>query len=134
MIKQLAHVCIFTRDLKATEDFYREAFGCEKAFEFMRDNRLFGFYLKMGNHTFVEVFEGDASGSGGINHLALEVEDIDAVIQRVKAKGFAIEEKKLGCDRSWQVWLTDPNGVRIELQQYTQESRQFVGGTCIANW
>ena len=134
MIKQLAHLCIQTRDLEATERFYRDALGCEKAFEFLRQNKWFGFYLKLGHNSFIEVFEGETSEPGNINHLALEVEDIDDAIRRVKEHGYEIGEKKLGCDNTWQVWLKDPNGVRIELQQYTTKSLQFVGGTCIADW
>jgi glyoxylase I family protein len=134
MIKQLAHACINTRDLKGTERFYCEVLGCERGFEFLRENRLFGFYLKLGGNTFIEVFEGNPGEPGNINHLALEVDDIDEAIRRIKAHGHKIGEKKLGCDKTWQVWLEDPNGVKIELQQYTPESLQFTGGTCVANW
>jgi len=134
MIRQLAHACIHTRDLKATERFYCDALGCEKGFEFIREDRLFGFYMKLGSNTFIEVFEGDPGGPGNIKHLALEVDDMDGVIHHVKQQGYEIGEKKLGCDKSWQVWLDDPNGVRIELQEYTTESLQYMGGTCIANW
>ncbi|WP_354061256.1 VOC family protein [Devosia sp. 2618] len=31
-IKQLAHVCIFSRDLEKSEAFYRDGFGFETAF------------------------------------------------------------------------------------------------------
>jgi len=30
----------------------------------------------------------------------------------------------LGSDNSYQCWLDDPDGNRIELHQYTPESRQ----------
>ena len=30
--------------------------------------------------------------------------------------------------------MTDPNGVRIELFEYTPKSAQFVGGDRIADW
>ena len=134
MIKQLAHACIHTRDLKETEKFYCTVLGCEKAFEFVREYRLFGYYLKLGNNTFIEVFEGDPGEVGNINHLAFEVEDMDAVIAQVRAHGYEIGEKSFGDDKAWQAWLEDPNGIRIELHQYTPESMQLVGGTCRVNW
>jgi predicted enzyme related to lactoylglutathione lyase len=30
----------------------------------------------------------------------------------------------LGSDGSWQAWLADPDGNRIELHMYTPESKQ----------
>ncbi|WP_269526479.1 VOC family protein [Coraliomargarita parva] len=134
MIKQIAHICIHTEDLQATERFYTEGFGMERGYEFIKDGRLIGYYLKFGNMTFLEVFEGTTSGPGNINHVALETDEIDAVIVRLRQAGIPVGAKKMGADNSWQVWVTDPNGVRIEIQQYTAQSRQITGGQCIVNW
>ncbi len=30
----------------------------------------------------------------------------------------------MGSDHSWQAWLSDPDGNRVELHQYTPESWQ----------
>lgn len=130
MIKQLAHACIFTEDLEKTAAFYFDILGCERGFDFVRDGKRFGYYVKLGNNTFIEVFEREARTEGQISHLAFQVDDMDAVIQHVKSCGYEIGEKKLGADQSWQAWLQDPNGVRIELHEYTPESHQLVGGTC----
>ena len=130
MIKQLAHICIRSTDLEKTAWFYTEVLGLEKAFDFERDGKAFGFYIHLGNNTFVEVFEGDPGTEGNIRHAAVEVEDMDGLIQRITSHGVEIGEKKLGSDRSWQVWVTDPNGIRIEFHEYTAQSRQLVGGTC----
>ncbi len=134
MIKQLAHICLHSHDLAETARFYCGALGLEKGFEFMRKGALFGFYLKLGNTTFIEVFQGEPGAPGNINHFAIEVDDIDAVLQQVRAHGYEAGEKKLGADHSWQAWLEDPDGVRIELHQYTDESLQRRGGTCEVNW
>ncbi len=134
MIKQLAHICIHTVDLEATARFYQEGLGLERGFEFMKDGDLFGFYVKLGNGTFIEVFKGDPGVVGNINHIAIQVEGIDAVIGRLRDHGYEVGDKSLGADHSWQVWTTDPNGVRIEFHEYTQESMQLVGGTCVVDW
>ncbi|TIU37930.1 MAG: VOC family protein, partial [Mesorhizobium sp.] len=34
----------------------------------------------------------------------------------------------------FQAWITDPNGVRIELFEYTAKSAQFTGGDRVADW
>ena len=134
MINQLAHICIHSRDLEETGRFYFGALGLEKGFEFIKDDALFGYYIQLGNNTFIEVFQGDPGGVGNINHIAIQTDDIDAVIERVKEHGYDIGEKSLGADHSWQVWTADPSGVRIEFHQYTPESMQLIGGTCPVDW
>ncbi len=134
MIKQLAHICIHTVDLEATARFYQEGLGLERGFEFIKDGDLFGFYVKLGNGTFIEVFKGDPGVVGNINHIAIQVEGIDAVIGRLRDHGYEVGDKSLGADHSWQAWTADPNGVRIEFHEYTQESMQLVGGTCVVDW
>ena len=130
MIKQIAHVCIHAADLDATRHFYTRALGMETGFEFERDGRMVGFYLKVGNGTFIEVFQGEAGGHGNIKHLAIEVDDLDSVINRIRECGYEVGDKKLGADESWQAWTTDPNGVRIEFHEYTRASRQLTGEKC----
>ena len=134
MIKRLAHVCIFSTDLAETEAFYRQALGMERHFDFEKDGKLFGFYLKAGANTFIEVFKGDPGDEGNIRHVALEVDDIDAAIARIRAYGATATDKKLGADQSWQSWTGDPSGVKIELHQYTAASSQLTGNKCIVDW
>ncbi|MEX0330216.1 MAG: VOC family protein [Puniceicoccaceae bacterium] len=134
MIKRLAHACIHSQDLTETEAFYCQALGMERHFAFEKDGDLFGFYLKVGDQTYIEVFKGEPGAVGNINHLALEVEDMDAAIARLKDHGIDVTEKKLGADQSWQAWLTDPSGVRIELHQYTAESSQYNRRTVKVDW
>ena len=134
MITQLAHLCIHSNDLEETARFYIEGLGLEKGFEFIKDGELFGYYIQLGNNTYIEVFKGDPGDVGNINHLAIETDDLDAVIARVKEHGYEIGKKVLGADDSWQAWTTDPNGVRIEFHEYTQTSFQLNGGTCVVDW
>ncbi len=134
MIKQLAHICIRTTDLEKTRKFYCEGLGLEMGFDFVRDGEPFGYYLKLGNTTFIEVFKGEPGEVGNINHVAIEVDDIDVLMSRLQSLGYEVTEKKLGADQTWQCWVTDPSGIRIEFQQYTDESKQKVGGTAIVNW
>ncbi|MEM1108072.1 MAG: VOC family protein [Planctomycetota bacterium] len=134
MIKRLAHVCLYINDLDATEAFYRDALGLEIQFDFIRNDAPFGYYLKVGNTSFIEVFKGDPGTPGNINHLCLECDDMDAVIQKIRDAGHEVSDKIYGDDFAYQCWLTDPNGVRIELHEYTDKSLQHTGGTCYAKW
>jgi len=130
VIKQLAHACIHSADLDQTRRFYCEVLGCRPGFEFRKQGELVGCYISLGGETFIEVFLGEPTDAGGIKHLAIEVSDIDAVLARCAEYNVEASEKKLGHDQSWQAWVTDPNGVRLEFQQYTAESCQRTGAVC----
>lgn len=137
-VKQMAHVCIFARDLSKTRRFYEEVLGLDTQFNFLRNGEVFGFYLNAGGRSHIEVFQRDNATfdeTNQINHLCLEVEDIDAAISHLQSKGVEpTRPKKMGCDNTYQCWLTDPDGVKIELFEYTDESAQFVGGDRVADW
>ncbi|KAJ54444.1 lactoylglutathione lyase [Actibacterium mucosum KCTC 23349] len=136
-IKQLAHVCIFARDLDATKQFYTQVLGLDIAFNFTRDGRVFGFYLHAGGRSHIEVFENaeaEFDKTNRINHLCLEVTSLDEMIAQIRGQGVEITDKSLACDDTWQAWTADPNGTRIELFEYTDKSAQFVGGDRVANW
>lgn len=137
LIKQLAHINILADDLAETERFYCDILGMEKGFDFLKDGELFGFYVKAGERTFIEIFHKDYVANTErplMHHLCLEVEDLDAAIAQIRAKGWEITDKKFGGDNCWQAWITDPSGVKIELMQYTAESSQFNGNPCIVDW
>ncbi len=134
MIKSLAHVCIFAKDLDETLRFYTEVLGLEKAFDFEKDGAPFGYYIKLGNNTFIEVFKGKPSEVGGIKHIAIETDNIEGLIAQIRAHGINVPDKRLGADQSWQFWIQDPNGIDIEFHEYTKDSKQIIGGTAIVNW
>ncbi|MBU1175000.1 MAG: VOC family protein [Alphaproteobacteria bacterium] len=137
IVKQIAHVCIFAHDIDETAAWYEKVLGFQKIFNFTRDGRPFGYYLDAGGNTHVEVFEKAESKfaeTDQINHICFEVIDIDFVIDHVRALGYPAKDKSKGCDDTWQSWITDPNGVKIELFQYTPLSAQFTGRDRVAHW
>lgn len=137
MIIALAHVCLFSQDLERTEAFYCGLLGLRRHFDFHKHGGLFGFYLQIADGQFLEVFASAAAGEVGrqrMQHLCLEVADIDALRRVLERGGVAVTPKKLGCDQSWQCWCKDPDGVDIEFQQYTAASSQFTKTPCQVNW
>lgn len=128
MITGLAHVCFTCRDLAASEAFYVETLGMRHAFDFVKDDgHRFGVYIHAGERTFIELFEGtlgERADGQAYRHLCLEVDDIEATVAELRGRGVEVSDPKLGSDQSWQAWLADPDGNRIELHGYTPESRQ----------
>jgi len=135
MQSKLAHVCIETDDLEATENFYR-VLGLERRFEFKNQhNDLVGFYLAFSNQTFIEVIKvRNPRPEGVVRHFAIEVDDVDAWFERLKANGIDVTAKEYAGDDNWMITCRDPNGIFIELQQYTDKSMQRIGGDCKVNY
>ncbi len=128
MIAGLAHVCFVVRDLETSIAFYTDKLGLTPAFDFTNEQgERFGIYLHIGGRTFVELFQGDLAARAerqSYQHFCLEVEDFDQTVEELRARGAEVTDVKLGLDQSWQAWIVDPDGNRMELHGYTDESWQ----------
>ena len=128
MITGMAHACFTVSDLERSLEFYRDALGLKPAFDFVNnEGRRFGIYLHLGGRSFIELFEGqlgERADGQSYRHICLEVDDIESTVQTLRERGIEVSDPKLGGDRSWQAWITDPDGNRIELHHYTAESKQ----------
>ena len=132
---RLAHACIESADLEATERFYA-CLGLQRQFEFRNlEGLLIGFYLRFDNRTYLEVIRVcSVRPEGGLRHFAIESDDVGALRERLLAEGYEASDKFLGKDHTWMVETRDPSGVFIELHEYTPESMQSVGGTCLIDY
>ena len=133
MIKGIAHAAVTVKDMEESLRFYTLALGFQNAFQILHPEteKPWIIYLGICPGRFLELFYGGENGNPwedtqiGFNHLCLEVDDIFAMVERVREAGYPIDaEPKLGSDHNWQAWIKDPNGVRIELMQIMQESPQ----------
>ena len=94
-------------------------------------------FLKMGD-TKIELLESSepdgviakfiAKKGEGLHHIAFDVKDIKAEMERLSKEGFQLlnPEPKLGADNKWVCFLhpRDTHGVLIELCQ-ERESQRF---------
>ena len=128
MLKGLAHVCFRVEDLDTSIDFYVGKLGLKHAFDFLNDDgERFGVYLHVGGRNFVELFKaapGEPLPSESWQHYCLEVDDVKTACEELRAKGVEVTDPTLGSDGSWQCWIRDPDGNRIEFHSYTPESQQ----------
>ena len=120
-ILDLHHVALKTRDLSASERFYRESLGMEKVqrpeFDFP------GAWLQMGQ-TMFHLMAGYAAqgpngehydGSGAVDHLALKAQGFDAMRDKFESSDIKYSENELRDFGIWQLFVHDPDGVIIEL-------------------
>ena len=137
-ITSLAHACIKTTDLEKTRKFYCDGLGMKIQFNFVKQGRLVGFYMKASENTFVEAFEvaePKPSDTGNtLSHFCLETDNIEETRQRLVDAGYEPRAVTMGSDNSPQFWVTDPNGMNVEFQQYTPQSCQRTGADVEVNW
>jgi catechol 2,3-dioxygenase-like lactoylglutathione lyase family enzyme len=128
MITGLAHACFTVSDLERSIRFYRDGLGLAPAFDFTDENgRRYGLYLHLGGRNFIELFVGqlgERAEKQSFRHICLEVDDIESTVRALRERGIEVSDAKLGGDQSYQAWITDPDGNRMELHQYTPASWQ----------
>ena len=111
------HAAIKTWKLDQTRAFFVEVLGLKvgarPAFAFR------GYWLYAGDQDVVHLVETEApkvpSPAAVINHVALRVADFDAAVAHLTARGVPFETEETPGGELRQLYLTDPNGVRIEL-------------------
>ena len=133
MITGIAHNAVTVRDMEESLRFYTEALGFKKAFDIDRPGtgEPWIVYLSISKGQFLELFYGGTQfdpwndSKIGFNHFCFQVDDIFATVERIRGAGYPIDtEPNQGCDNNWQAWVTDPNGVRIELMKIEPNSPQ----------
>ena len=136
MILNMSHVCINVSDIERTIEFYNRKLGFPVKFSFVKLGRLFGAYFQINPSTFIEAFQVSDLNvcNTGIVHICFETDNIDRCISDLRSKGIDCTDKQLGCSKSWATWFTDPDGNRLEINEYTPESAHICGGTVEVTW
>lgn len=133
-ITGIAHTALTVRDMEKSLDFYTRVLGFKKAFEIRNPDTGAPWinYLYIGDEQFIELFYDGTKDNPwseelrGFNHLCLRVDDIKSVVERVTKEGAVITDgPKQGLDYNWQAWVTDPDGVRVELMQIDEKSPHY---------
>ena len=118
----IQHVGIPTKDMNTTKKFY-EALGFEAAFETVNDGMRVCF-LKMHNLV-MEVYESeDAVGKiGAIEHVAIDVTDIEQVYKEICDKNMNTLQDEIHFLPFWDngvrfFTIKGPNEEKIEFSQF----------------
>ena len=115
-IRSIDHFTIRTYDLEGTVAFYEKVIGMKEgdrpAFDFP------GAWLYCGGRPLVHVVASETptgEETGAFDHLALEATDITATRRFLEDRAIVFRETLVPLTRTRQIFLYDPNGIRIEL-------------------
>lgn len=121
LVTGLQHIGLPTNDMDATVSFY-QSLGFQTVHRTMNNGETVCF-LQMGN-VCIETYEnGQAVGhAGAIDHIALDVADVDAVWIAVQAAGHRPLESEIQSLPFWRNGvrffnILGPNGEKIEFGQ-----------------
>lgn len=119
---RLDHVTIRSTDLDATRDFFVQALGLEVGGS--PDIGVPVVWLYAAGRPIVHVFMSMAASAPGeppadaIDHLALAVDDLTPVKQRLDRLGYAYKEAGSPDAPRQQMFVTAPGGVLVEILSY----------------
>jgi catechol 2,3-dioxygenase-like lactoylglutathione lyase family enzyme len=129
-LSHLEHFLIQSADIDATRDWYVRVLGLEDG-----PHPDFGVpvhWLYLGGRDVLHVAEGGpgmsdrrrrylgqeseaTQGSGVIDHVAFRATGLAAMIAHLERLGIAFKERQVDAQGLYQLFLFDPNGIKVEL-------------------
>ena len=129
-LSHLEHYLIQTADLEGTKDWYVRVLGMRAG-----AHPDFGFpvyWLYIGERDVLHLTQGGAAvsekrkqylgqeseatrGSGVIDHVAFRATGLTEMLARLDRLGIAYTERQVDDQGLYQLFLFDPNGVKVEL-------------------
>lgn len=118
-VDALQHINIRTADVDRARDFYVRILGLRAG-----DRPPFastGYWLYLRDDPVIHLVQKrpddppPARTTGAIDHVAFRGVDLEGTRQALVREGIAFQEKLVPRDNSVQLFVLDPDGVRIEL-------------------
>jgi len=137
-LSHLEHYLIQAEDLEATKDWYVRVLGMREG-----PHPDFGFpvhWLYLGERDVLHMTQGGAKvsearkrylgqesqatrGSGVIDHVAFRATGLPDMIENLGRLGIAFRERQVDDQGLYQLFLLDPNGVKVELNFAAAEAK-----------
>jgi len=123
LVSGIQHVGIPTINIDRTVDFY-QGLGFDLAFSTTDDSgNLDVAFLKLKNLVIETYQEGtELSQTGSINHIAIDVNDVEEVFKKLMEKNYDILDKEINFLPFWQngvkfFTIKGPNNEQIEFSE-----------------
>ncbi len=136
-LTQLEHYLVLTDDIDATRDFYCNVLGLRVGPR--PPLHFLGYWVYLGDVPCIHIADWNsyrahseatgiaisarAAGTGPVDHIAFNAVDYEAVKARLHSHGIVAAENLVPGIGLRQLFLTDPNGVKIELNIAAESPR-----------
>jgi catechol 2,3-dioxygenase-like lactoylglutathione lyase family enzyme len=128
-LTSIQHLLVLTDDIDGTRDFYRDVLGLEQGERPPLEFPGYWLYAQGVPCLHVadrEIYNAHAAGmglvpssgshgSGVVDHVAFNASDYDEVSARLERHGVAAVTNTVPAIGMRQLFISDPNGVRIEI-------------------
>lgn len=120
LLDSLDHITIITKDLDETKIFYINILGME-----IDNNRppfdFDGAWLALNErpvvHIIVNEEHSNSSYKPTLDHVAFRANNIESIKKRLDRYDISYEEKITPDNQVHQIFIVDPNGIKIELSK-----------------
>jgi len=129
-LSHIEHFLLQTEDIEATKDWYVSVLGFRVGPA--PDFKFPVYWLYLGDRDVLHLTTGGknvsenrkqyvgqqseaTSGTGVIDHIGFRCTGLEDMIERLKTHGIDFKERQVDDQGLYQLFLFDPNGVKIEL-------------------
>jgi len=136
-LEHLEHFLIQTPQLEATRDWYVEVLGMREGWH--PDFKFPVVWLYIGERDVVHLSEGGdkvsanrlqylgqqstaTHGSGVVDHVAFRCTGLPSMLAHLRASKVSFTVRMVSSQGSYQLFLLDPNGVKVELNFANEEA------------
>jgi catechol 2,3-dioxygenase-like lactoylglutathione lyase family enzyme len=129
-LSYMEHFLLQTEDIEATKDWYVKVLGFRVGPA--PDFKFPVYWLYLGDRDVLHITTGGAnvsenrkkyvgqdsqatSGSGVIDHVAFRATGLTEMIDHLKTNNVEFKERQVNDQGLYQLFLHDPNGVKVEL-------------------
>jgi lactoylglutathione lyase len=121
-ITGVAHIAIYAHDVDKSLAFYKDLLGYAEPYRLTKGSGLHLTFLKINERQCIELFPEKEAGTDRLNHIALEVDDAEAMRVYLSSRGVKVPEKVgIGRIGNANFNITDPDGHTVEIVQYKPE-------------
>jgi catechol 2,3-dioxygenase-like lactoylglutathione lyase family enzyme len=137
-LSHLEHFLVQTVDIEATKDWYVKVLGLRVGP--CPDFKFPVYWLYLGDRDVLHITTGGKNvsdnrkkyvgqesqatgGSGVIDHIAFRATGLQSTIEHLDRHGIEFKERQVDDQGLYQLFLFDPNGVKIELNFANSEAK-----------
>lgn len=119
-ITGVAHIALQVRDIEKARLFYKDFLGFSEPFKLDNpDGTLALTFIKVNDRQYIELFPERTPNSDRLLHIAIEVDNAEAMRQYLAAKGIRVPDKvSTTRTKNASFMVKDPDGHLVEVVQY----------------